>query len=50
MAGKQVQVTLPKSMYPSYPGRWLAVCQAPVYHQNRDKDVSARLVFVGYTG
>jgi hypothetical protein len=48
--GKQLEVRLPKSMFPGYKGQWKATCQRPIYLQNDDKDVCMRIVFTGYTG
>ena len=54
MTGKQIEVALPKSMYPGFAGTWKATCQRPIYLQsedeNGDKNVCMRITFTNYTG
>ena len=45
---KQLEVRLPQTMYPTFPGEWKAVCQRPITLRN--KIVCMRMIFTGYTG
>ena len=48
LAGKQIEVVLPSSMYPAFAGSWKVTCQRPIILAS--KDVCMRMVFTGYTG
>ena len=48
MTGKQVEVILPRHMYPNYQGSWKVTCQRPITQRN--KEVSMRMIFTGYSG
>jgi hypothetical protein len=50
LPGKQIEVVLPKQMYPGYRGCWKATCQRPITLQTNEKEVCMRLIFSGYTG
>ena len=51
--GKQLQVPLPQSMFPTYPGKWHAMCQG-VYNPQTPASLSGvtamRLIFTAYDG
>jgi hypothetical protein len=48
VTGKQLEVLLPQTMYPSFSGQWKAVCQRPITLGS--KAVCMRMVFTGYSG
>jgi Reverse transcriptase (RNA-dependent DNA polymerase) len=48
LCGKQIQVNLPTSFYPSYKHSWRVLCQRPVHHASGI--YSIRLVFTKYNG
>jgi len=51
--GKQLQVPLPQSMFPTYPGKWHAMCQG-VYNPQVPASLSGvtavRMIFTAYDG
>jgi hypothetical protein len=49
VCGKQLQVKLPQSMYPSFKNSWMATCQRPIT-LTKSKTVCMRMVFTGYDG
>jgi hypothetical protein len=47
VTGKQIEVTLPHFLYPSYPDQWKATCQRPIILGS--KAVCMCMIFTGYT-
>jgi len=50
LCGKQIQVDLPRSAYPTYPHPWRALCHSVVVSKNAAQTVGVRLVFSHYLG
>ena len=48
VTGKQIEVELPQSMYPTFPASWKATCQRPILLKNGP--VCMRMIFSGYSG